>query len=90
LLTAKEGWAVGTGTSGLPTILRWDGTLWALVPSGTAVENDPYNHIDAAIADSGFPNRIHPNGTRGKPNRTDDHSTSAKTLAVVDFQLFRR
>jgi hypothetical protein len=55
LLTATEGWAVGTGTSALATMLRWDGTLWALVPSGTAINDDLCNHIDAAIADSGFP-----------------------------------
>jgi len=61
LLTAKEGWAVGTGTSALATILRWDGTLWALVPSGTAINGDLYSvHMLASndgwtVGTTGFP-----------------------------------
>jgi len=40
MLSATEGWAVGTGTSQPATMLKWDGTLWASVPSGTGSDND--------------------------------------------------
>ena len=36
MLSATEGWAVGTGSSGASAAtLKWDGTLWTSVPSGT-------------------------------------------------------
>jgi hypothetical protein len=36
MLSATEGWAVGTGSSSASAVtLKWDGTLWASVPSGT-------------------------------------------------------
>ena len=40
MLSATEGWAVGTGSGTYPTgvsaaTLKWDGTLWTSVPSGT-------------------------------------------------------
>ena len=35
MLSATEGWAVGTGAAGASApALKWDGTLWASVPSG--------------------------------------------------------
>ncbi len=40
MLSATEGWAVGTGGLVAPakpaTILKWDGSIWTSVPSGTA------------------------------------------------------
>jgi hypothetical protein len=36
MLSAAEGWAVGTGKIGVSAAtLKWDGTLWTSVPSGT-------------------------------------------------------
>lgn len=36
MLSATEGWAVGTGSSiASAATLKWDGTLWTSVPSGT-------------------------------------------------------
>jgi len=36
MTSATEGWAVGTGASGVSAAtLKWDGTLWTSVPSGT-------------------------------------------------------
>lgn len=42
---------------------------------------------DTAITDSRFPNRIHPSGTGGRPNRTHSDPTQTKTLAVADLTV---
>jgi len=34
-VSATESWAVGSGTAGSATMLKWDGTIWTSVPSGT-------------------------------------------------------
>jgi hypothetical protein len=40
MISATEGWAVGTGSaSASAATLKWDGTLWTSVPSGTPVNS---------------------------------------------------
>jgi len=35
IVSATESWAVGSGTTGPATTLKWDGSIWTSVPSGT-------------------------------------------------------
>ena len=53
-LSATESWAVGSGTV-LPsaTMLKWDGSLWTSVPSGTPLGTDLYS-IDMVSSTDGW------------------------------------
>jgi hypothetical protein len=52
-VSATEAWAVGTGGSAPATMLKWDGSIWASVPSGTLVGAD-LTSIDMLSSSDGW------------------------------------
>jgi hypothetical protein len=62
MLSATEGWAVGSPRSGEPaTALKWDGTLWASVPSGT-LANDELWSVHVLSSNDGWAVGVRPTG----------------------------
>jgi hypothetical protein len=52
-VSATEAWAVGTGNTGPATMLKWDGSIWTSVPSGT-VPGAVLNSIDMLSSSDGW------------------------------------